>query len=50
MLRGDLLRELARTQDSIAAFEQASQAAGDDEQRCRAWLGVAAGYRVTGER
>jgi class 3 adenylate cyclase/predicted ATPase len=49
MLRGDLLRESAQTQESIAAFEEALQAARDDEQRCRAWLGIAAGRRVTGE-
>jgi class 3 adenylate cyclase/tetratricopeptide (TPR) repeat protein len=48
MLRGDLLRELARTEESIAAFEQALQAAVNDEQRCRALLGIVAGQRVTG--
>jgi class 3 adenylate cyclase/tetratricopeptide (TPR) repeat protein len=48
MVRGELLRELARTEDSIIAFERALQAAGDDEQRCRAWLGVVAGHRITG--
>ena len=47
-LRGELLRELARTQDSITAFEQALHAADDDEQRCLAWLGIVAGHRVTG--
>ena len=49
MLRGDLLRESAQTQESITAFEEALQAAHADEQRCRAWLGIAAGWRVTGE-
>jgi tetratricopeptide (TPR) repeat protein len=49
MLRGELLREVARTPDSIEAFEQALQTAADDEQRCHAWLGIAAGHRVTGD-
>jgi tetratricopeptide (TPR) repeat protein len=49
MLRADLLRELARTRESIEAAEQAVETATDDEQRCRAWLGVAAGYRVVGD-
>ena len=49
LLQGDLLRELARTEDSIAAFEQALAAAGDDDARCRARLGIAAGCRVTGD-
>jgi class 3 adenylate cyclase/tetratricopeptide (TPR) repeat protein len=49
MLRGGLLREMARTGESIMAFEQALQSAdGDGERRCRALIGVAAGYRVTG--
>ena len=48
MLRGDLLRELARTEESITAFEQALQAAVNDEQRCRALLGIVGGQRVTG--
>ena len=48
MLRGDLLRELARTEESITAFEQGLQAAVSDEQRCRALLGIVAGQRVTG--
>jgi tetratricopeptide (TPR) repeat protein len=49
MLRADLLRELARTHDSIEAAEQALATATEDEQRCRAWLGVAAGYRIVGD-
>ena len=49
MLRGELLREVARTRDSIEAFEQALLTAADDEQRCHAWLGVAAGHRITGD-
>ena len=49
LLQGDLLRELARTDESIAAFEHALTVAGDDGERCRAWLGIAAGHRVTGD-
>ncbi len=49
LLRGDVLRELGRSQDSIAAFQAAVQLAEDDAQRCRAWMGIAEGHRVTGE-
>jgi class 3 adenylate cyclase/tetratricopeptide (TPR) repeat protein len=49
LLRGDVLRELGRSQDSIAAFLAAVELAEDETQRCRAWMGVAAGNRVTGD-
>jgi class 3 adenylate cyclase/tetratricopeptide (TPR) repeat protein len=47
LLRGDLLRDCGRSSDSLAAFESALEAALNDEQRCRAWMGIVAGYRVT---
>ena len=49
LLRGDVLHELARTEASIGAFEEALALAPDDAMRCRAWLGLAAGHRVTAE-
>jgi class 3 adenylate cyclase/tetratricopeptide (TPR) repeat protein len=49
LLRGDVLRELGRSQDSIAAFQAGVQLADDDAQLCRAWMGVAEGNRVTGD-
>jgi tetratricopeptide (TPR) repeat protein len=49
LLRGELLRELGRTQEAIVAFESALQAAGSDEQRARAWVSIASVHRVTGE-
>ena len=48
-VRAEVLHELARTRESIAAFEEALDAATTDEQRCRAWIGIASGYRTTGE-
>ncbi len=45
-LRGDALRNTGATEASIAAFEIALQEAGDDMQRCRAWIGMADGLRV----
>ncbi len=45
-LSGELLRDLARIDDSITAFESALAAAADDEQRCRAWLGMVSGQRL----
>jgi tetratricopeptide (TPR) repeat protein len=45
-LRGEALRNTGATEDSIAAFEKALALAGDDTERCRAWIGMAAGMRV----
>ncbi len=49
LLRGELLREVGRSQDSIVAFQTALELAQEDGQRCRAWMGIAGGNRVTGE-
>ncbi|MGE5116632.1 MAG: tetratricopeptide repeat protein, partial [Betaproteobacteria bacterium] len=49
LVAGDVLRRLARTHESVAAFERALAAARDDAERSRAWLGIAAGHRVTGD-
>ncbi|MCU0946378.1 MAG: AAA family ATPase, partial [Rubritepida sp.] len=45
-LRGDILRELGRTVDSVAAFRQAIEFADGARERCHALIGVAAGLRV----
>ncbi len=45
-LRGDALRNMGATEESIAAFKTALDAAGDDGRRCRAWIGMADGLRV----
>jgi class 3 adenylate cyclase/tetratricopeptide (TPR) repeat protein len=47
LLRGEILHDLGSISESIAAFEQALAAADVDIERCRAWLGLAAGLRVT---
>ena len=44
-LRGDALRNLGATEESIAAFGKALETAEDDAQRCRAWIGMADGLR-----
>ena len=49
LLHGDLLRDAGRSQESITAFRAALEAAPSDAERCRAWLGIAAGNRVTGD-
>ena len=49
LLCGETLREIGRSTESIAAFQRARELAGDDLRRCRGWMGVAAGHRVTGE-
>jgi len=48
-LRGDVLRELGRTEDSMQAFEHALALATDDPARCGAWIGIVAALRVTGD-
>ncbi len=45
-LRGDILRELGRTGDSVEAFRQAIECADGARERCHAFIGVAAGLRV----
>jgi len=45
-LRGNILRELGRTVDSVAAFRQAIAFADGAHERCDALIGVAAGLRV----
>jgi class 3 adenylate cyclase/tetratricopeptide (TPR) repeat protein len=47
LLRGEILHDLGSISESIAAFEQALAVADTDIERCRAWLGLAAGLRVT---
>jgi class 3 adenylate cyclase/tetratricopeptide (TPR) repeat protein len=47
LLRGEILHDLGLISESIAAFEQALAVADVDIERCRAWLGLAAGLRVT---
>ena len=44
---GELLHDLGAMQESGGAFQRALEAAEDDEQRCRAWLGLAGVKRVT---
>ena len=46
-LEGDLQWAQGRAAASIAAFERAHAAASDDNERCAAWIGVAAGHRLT---
>jgi class 3 adenylate cyclase len=49
LLRGEVLREIGRSSESIVAFQAALELAVDDRQRCSASMGIAAGYRVTGD-
>ena len=48
-LRGDVLRDAGRTDQSIEAFRAAHENAPDDGARCRALIGIAAGLRVLGQ-
>ncbi|XIA65023.1 adenylate/guanylate cyclase domain-containing protein [Bradyrhizobium sp. TZ2] len=47
LLRGEILHDFGSISESIAAFQQALAVADADIERCRAWLGLAAGLRVT---
>jgi class 3 adenylate cyclase/tetratricopeptide (TPR) repeat protein len=49
LLHGELLREVGRSQESIDAFRAALDLADNESQRCNAWMGIAAGNRITGE-
>ncbi len=49
LLQGELLRNLLSVPESIAAYRQASELALADIDRCRAWIGVAEGLRITDE-
>jgi class 3 adenylate cyclase/tetratricopeptide (TPR) repeat protein len=46
-LRGDILHDLGAMTEARGAYSAALEAASDDGQRCRAWLGLAAVKRVT---
>jgi class 3 adenylate cyclase/tetratricopeptide (TPR) repeat protein len=48
-LVGDLSIEAGDAPQAIAAFEQACDAAVDDAARCKAWIGIASGHRMTSE-
>jgi predicted ATPase len=45
-LRGETLRNLGATTESIQAFEMALESASDDVRRCQALVGMAAGLRI----
>lgn len=47
MLHGECLRELGRPAESIGVYRDALDASQSDAERCRAWIGLAAGMRVT---
>ncbi len=46
MFRSSVLLDLGSTDDSVSGYEMAFEFAGDDVERCQAWLGVAAGMRI----
>jgi tetratricopeptide (TPR) repeat protein len=47
LLKGQLLHDLGAIADSIGAYETVLQIATDEVERCRAWLGLAQGMRIT---
>ena len=46
-LEGDVYLDIGDAARAIRAFEQALPLASSDAQRCAAWIGIAAGHRVT---
>jgi class 3 adenylate cyclase/tetratricopeptide (TPR) repeat protein len=46
-LRGDILNDLGMMPLALSAFEDALKAASNEEERCRAWIGLATVKRVT---
>lgn len=47
-LEGQLLRSLGFATESLDAYRRAGEAAGNDHERCHAWLGLAEGLDLTG--
>ena len=47
MMSGECCREMGRASDSIAIYREALEVAAAEDDRCRAWIGLAAGMRVT---
>jgi class 3 adenylate cyclase/tetratricopeptide (TPR) repeat protein len=47
IFKGQLLHDLGAIADSIGAYEAVLQVAIDDAERCRAWIGLAQGMRIT---
>ena len=47
LLRAEALRELGSSAESINGYRSAVELAQTDLQRCHAWIGVAAGNRIT---
>ena len=45
--QGDILHDLGEMPEALVAYEGALDAAADDAERCRAWIGLAAVKRVT---
>jgi len=45
--KGELLHDLGSVAASVEAFREALEIADDDIKRCTAWIGLAAGMRVT---
>ena len=47
MMNGECCREMGRAGDSIAIYRKALEVAAAEHDKCRAWIGLAAGMRVT---
>ena len=45
--RGELLHDLGAIPEARQAFERALEVGGDDIERCRAWIGLAAVMRIS---
>ena len=46
-MKGQMLHDLGTIDGSIQAYDEALNIAEDDIGRCRAWLGLAAGLRIS---
>ena len=49
MLEGEIHREAGRGSKALAAFERARDCAGNDSERCAAWIGIASVHRLTSD-
>jgi tetratricopeptide (TPR) repeat protein len=47
LLQGELLHDMGEAEESMTAYRTALNVAPDDARRCRAWIGLASGMRLT---
>lgn len=47
LIRGEILRDIGETENSIETYEAALRLANGDMKKCQSWIGIAQGLRVS---